>query len=98
MSAVSFHASREDHQLIGKIADRFISIASGNEPEKTDRLSLVMDLTACHANGCKLRLTDLLDADTTNFLHDVCGIRRHIDRETGELMDCFRPRFAAKGA
>jgi hypothetical protein len=53
-----------------------------------------MDITACHLNGCKLDLAKLLAADDFNFAHDVLGIRRHIDRETGQLMNCFRPRFA----
>jgi hypothetical protein len=53
-----------------------------------------MDLTACHLNGCPLRLEDMAKADDFNFAHDVLGIRRHLNRETGQLEDCFVPRFA----
>lgn len=35
-----------------------------------------------------------LDASPCNFSHDYGGILRHVDPETGELVDCFIPRFA----
>jgi len=54
-----------------------------------------MDVTACHANGNKLDLAGLLAADDFNFSHDVFGIYRHIDRDTGKLGNCFRPRYSA---
>jgi hypothetical protein len=53
----------------------------------------IMDVTACHANGNPLRLFDLAAAPEFDFVHDVFGIYRHIDRETGKLSDCFVPRF-----
>lgn len=55
-----------------------------------------MDITATHANGCPLKLAELLAADDFNFSHDVAGIYRHLDRTTGKLLDCFLPRFAQK--
>lgn len=54
-----------------------------------------MDITATHANGCPLRLDDLLAADEFNFGHDVFGIRNCLDRKTGKLMRNFLPRFHA---
>lgn len=54
-----------------------------------------MDLTACHCNGCELDLDRLLLAPDPDFGHDVCGIRRHIDRRTGKLGGCFLPRCAS---
>ena len=30
------------------------------------------------------------------FLHDVCGIATHINRNTGELEGCFSPRYAER--
>jgi len=64
----------------------------------SDRVSLHMDIAACHANGNPLRLDDLLAADDFNFLHDVFGIRRALDRTTGELTDFFSPRFSRREA
>ncbi|MFZ2949003.1 MAG: hypothetical protein WA003_05920, partial [Desulfuromonadaceae bacterium] len=55
-----------------------------------------IDITATHANGCPLDLDKLLAADDSNFLHDVIGIIRHIDRRNGQLINCFLPRFARK--
>lgn len=63
---------------------------------KRDRMDLQMDLIACHMAGCKLDLDRLLAADDANFAHDVFGIRRHIDRDTGRLMNFFWPRFSSQ--
>lgn len=52
------------------------------------------DISAVHFH-CPLRLNDLLAADRFNFAHDMCGIQRHINRETGQLENFFLPRFAA---
>ena len=80
-----------DHErkLIGMIADRAITVFDG-----ADKLGTVMDITAVH-QVIALDLEGLLNADRGNFVHDVAGIARHLDRETGELTGCFRPRFAA---
>ena len=36
----------------------------------------------------------LLAAGDDDFMHDVAGIHRHMNRETGILENCFLPRFA----
>lgn len=90
---VSFACSWKDEQTITKIVKRARSLN-----KKVDGLSLRMDLTAAHANGCPMDFDRLLEADDFNFLHDIYGISRHINRETGELMNCFLPRFAKKEA
>lgn len=86
---VSFDASPDDATLIEKIVDR----AKANWP-KIDRLEITMDLTACHANGNPLRLADLLAANDFDFIHDVYGIRVHLNRRTGRLGDHFTPRYS----
>lgn len=58
-------------------------------------MTLMMDLEACHSNDCKLKLQELLETDDFNFMHDINGIQHHIDRETGKLVNCFLPRYAA---
>jgi len=58
------------------------------------KLELQMDLTAVHLNGCPLNFDELAGAEGGDFIHDVSGIQRHLDRETGQLMDCWRPRYA----
>lgn len=92
---ISFDVSREDSQVITQIVDRAETMAA-NRGTELDRMSLYMDLTACHANGCPLKLRELLEAvEDYSFAHDVFGISRHIDRKTGKLTDCFLPRYSA---
>lgn len=87
---LSFSCAKADHEIIRKIADRVLEIT-----EQTDRMHIIMNITACHANGCPLRLQDLLESDEFNFLHDINGIDNCIDRDTGKLTGYFLPRFAA---
>lgn len=55
---------------------------------------LALSLTICHLNGCPLDLARMLEAPTLDTIHDVTGIHAHLDHSTGELGDCFLPRFA----
>lgn len=89
---LSFHATTADQLIIRKIAKRARELYLEHNVDR-DRTDIAMDITATHANGCPLRLQDLLDADDFNFMHDVSGIARHLDRETGQLTDHFLPRF-----
>jgi hypothetical protein len=91
----SFCVDLSSRDLIEKIADRAIAVMQKHGGEPRGKLDIVMDITATHANGNPLRLADLLAADEFNLLHDVKGIERHLDRNTGKLGDCFSPRFSA---
>jgi hypothetical protein len=64
----------------------------------TEKRTTMMDITACHCNGCELDLAGLFAAAPMDFGHDVLGISEHLDRKTGALLDCFTPRYAAKNA
>lgn len=79
--------------LIQKIAERALQELPWGK-HRPARLTLLMDLTACHLNGTPLRLEGLLLADETELAHDVGGIVRHIDRTTGKLEDHFLPLYA----
>jgi hypothetical protein len=66
-------------------------------PALDDRMGLLMDIMA--ADGCNgnppLDCDKLVrDFDDGNFLHDIGGIYRHLDRSTGQLTGCFLPRCA----
>lgn len=89
---VSFDVSREDAALIERITGRAVRLYA-KAGHTIDGLSMLMDVTATHANGCPLKLAELADADEFNFAHDIGGIVRHLDRETGHLGGCFLPRF-----
>lgn len=79
--------------LIKKIVERFGKQSSINYSV----IDMVMDLDACHSNGCPLDFQKLLEAPDFDFIHDVLGIRRHINHRTGEIENCFLPRCAKQG-
>jgi hypothetical protein len=84
--------SHSDMNLIEKVADRVANYYQQHDLGY-DRLSLTMDISAAHLNT-PLDLEAMLAGDDADFFHDAFGIRNHINRETGELEDCFVPRFA----
>jgi hypothetical protein len=91
---MKFNATRFEASLIHKIAVRAVGLAAQVGIQGHDMMTATMDITACHCNGCPLKLDELARADEANFAHDVLGIRRHINRRTGQLEDCFLPRYA----
>ena len=62
---------------------------------KRNHLYLIMDLEVCHAS-CPLRLDDLVKANNMDLIHDVDGIVRNLNRQTGTLENCFVPRYSAQ--
>lgn len=95
MTRINWSTTTEDGQLIQKITDRAVRTYK-ELGVKVDYQSVMMDITACHLNGCPLDLVAMLTADDFNFGHDISGIARYIDRDTGKLTQCFLPRFALK--
>lgn len=90
---IQWNLTPDELRLVWAIAGRAQQIMErhgfgGNATETA------MDVAACHLNGCTLRLRDLLDADDTNFLHDIGGIAWNMDRTTGRLKNHFVPRYA----
>lgn len=81
----------EEYKLAKKIADRTAKELGQN----VDKQSIQMDIIATHISGCKLKLAELLKAKTFDFLHDVLGINKHLNRTTGKLQNCFSPRYSA---
>lgn len=84
--------TKEDMRTISEIADRALTLPWPDMPTKLD---ILMDIATVHEKT-PLRLYDLYAADPANFAHDIGGIRRHLNRETLELEDCFMPRFLAR--
>lgn len=81
-----------DMDLIRQIADRVVKLSREHDMDY-EKLEVVMDLTATHIK-CPLQLTAMLTVDNVTLAHDAFGIRRHLNRQNGELMDCFLPRCA----
>lgn len=92
---LSFETSAEDSALIDQIVTRGRALDRKHHVRGYSILHCTMDITAAHANGTPLRLADMLAADDFNFAHDWSGIRRHLNRETGQMLSCFLPRFHA---
>lgn len=90
----NFDVSKEDFPIIARCADRAVDLAASLGVSYTKQEAL-MDMMATQSNGCPMHWRDLLEADDGNFAHDAFGIRRHINRSTGKLEDCFMPRYNA---
>jgi len=84
---VSFKISNEDDDIVTRIMDRWVLIF-GNAA----RLDRTMDIVAAHANGNPLDLQRLLDSNAGDFVHDLEGIFRNLNRANGQLMNKFLPR------
>lgn len=94
---ISWDVTKQDQRIIAKIAERAHRLAFSHGLYYPV-IDASMDITACHANGTPLALDKLLAFDDGNFGHDVFGIRRFIDRDTGMLGGRFFPRCSAKVA
>jgi Family of unknown function (DUF6874) len=82
--------SNEDVEICKKIAARAVNVASANEI-RWDFVDATMDIAAAHID-CPMDLSKLLTAPDSDFGHDVFGIRRFLNRQTGELTEFFTPR------
>jgi hypothetical protein len=97
MDIVKFTDDPYAKKIIAQIADRaWNDLQAARHHDKFTWIDVMMDVSATHANGNPLRLKKLLEADDFNFTHDILGIRRHLNRETGKLEDGFRPRFSQR--
>lgn len=96
--AIKWAVTRTEEGIIKAIVDRALEIRQKCNPHAPrghgDKLSLEMVITAVHANGCPLRLAALLEAHQADFVHDVFGMERHLNKATGRLEDHFLPRYA----
>jgi hypothetical protein len=92
---INFSCSIEDKRLIGQILAKGIAMAKEYNVE-IDHVLVSMDITACHCNGCPLKLYQFLLSSPMDFAHDFCRIGLNIDRKTGKLMNGWRPLFAVE--
>lgn len=83
-------SKRDDLEVMVEIAERAesINISYG------ERITFMMDLMNAHETF-NLRLEELLKADNLDFVHDVVGIQKNINRSTCEFMNCFMPRYSS---
>ena len=100
MSQIKLEPTHEDQALIEKIVMRAFRHFSKGERRQVELAmnELHRDLVMVHCNSCSLDLQRLLDAGEFDFIHDINGIEHYLDRETGELTECFLPRHHARKA
>ena len=77
--------------LIKRIVDR----AEYLRCDYASRLTMYMDLEVA-LNTFDLRLEDLLNAGTADFMHDISQIGAHINRVTKKFDPTFVPRYAGE--
>lgn len=80
--------TKEEYETINEIANRALGMGVNRS-----KMDMYMDIDAAHGT-CPLKLDKLLKADSGDFAHDIYGIISNINRETGELENCFLPRYA----
>ena len=93
MPLPKYKVTATERKLIERIADRYVVEFQAGSNLGVEKLDVVMDLELVHSNCYRLALEELWLANQFNFLHDVGGIRRNLNRKTGQLENCFRPRF-----
>jgi hypothetical protein len=96
MAILNWTVSREDSDFILQCATRARAIYE-EQGVPFDAFECNMDLTATHNHGCPMDFAKLLAAPDFDFIHDIAGIRRHINRETGQIENCFMPRCHRRG-
>jgi len=83
-------------RLVKRIADRaYLRIQQLSCP-LYKRATCASDVSQVHAGSCPLDLQRLLKASDFDFLHDIFGIKKHLDRRIGRLRNNFRPRTAKR--
>lgn len=89
---MNFEIAADLSAHIKTILDRFFE---AHPDDIHDRQSREMDLIACHNGGCPLDFAAMAAfEDFSQVAHDIVGIGRYLDRETGELDSGFAPRFS----
>lgn len=93
---VKFDATKKEIADVDAIVARIVPKICASTGANADELSLStrMDLLATHANGCPMDFERMREADDFNILHDIAGIRKHLNRKTGRIVGFFVPRFA----
>lgn len=91
MSGVKFNDA--DCMILTQVIGRWRSLCA-REGNEIDVKSARMDMEAANGvNGNEpLDYGKLMDFDDADFVHDMAGIARHMDRATGQLMNHFVPR------
>lgn len=72
--------------LTSDIADRAVALLGGS------KLTYLLDVYNSKKGNPEMDLEKLLKATDFDFLHDITGIRKHLDTHTQKFKNCFVPR------
>jgi len=86
-------ADKTDQKLIQEIATKARRMAIVKNKLYPEQATLIEDLTKAHAR-IGLDLPKMLNCGASTLAHDVCGIYRNIDHDTGDLRDGVLPKCA----
>lgn len=93
MSSLTFaRLSPEEREAVDRIVTRAVALYRRGRITR-ERADIMIDISVVH-HKLPLRLLEMAEAPDFDLIHDISGINRHLDRKTGELRDCFVPRFA----
>lgn len=84
---------QKDFSIIQKIAERYEDMMNRDDRVAESRWMTVLDLEHMEDLYPESDLNTLLLFDEADFAHDMFGIKRHFNRRTLEMEDCFLPRF-----
>jgi len=84
--------SAQEMTLINEITTRAVKAFKDIDIIR-DPIDIQMDVESVHASS-GLRLYDFANADPFSFAHDIFGINRNLNRDTGKLENHFLPRFS----
>jgi len=84
--------TKDECVVISQIAARAVPLFH-KLGDAREHIDCVMDIEAVH-DSLGLRLMPLLEAPDFDFAHDILGIARYLNRDTGELNGGFLPRYA----
>lgn len=89
---INFNVNKKDMFLIIEISKKAKTLFDKTKVS-CSLLDINMDITATHTSN-PLKLQELLKADSFNFAHDIFGIYKNLNRRTGNLDNCFLPRYS----
>ena len=76
-----------------------LALAIGERAKRIDDnlsvTAVAMDLIVCHRGVFPLRLQEMLTCPEGDLMHDIYGLRQHLNVLDAVMNDCFLPRLAA---
>jgi len=90
--------TKREIELLTQIAARAVLILGVEDNERRHAHgAFAVILGKVHRDVCPLNLALMLEAPDIDLMHDVIGIRNHLDIQNKRLKDGFLPRCADLG-